>query len=424
MTRDTLGCYPTDSTRTLNRREAAETCSLINRSPRTGSEGTTIALRVTSWSSHAYSVVDINVLAAIREPDPVHGTTLPAAGLGTARGRWRIAYRTRQCSPYDASVGEIGEKYRAWAQVEAQGVSDLYFDWATGVAADEDVVKLVEELPSLKRQPNLIFASARMAGVPLVPYQEARSEFVARWDAIRGIALTHATQTNEVRRCAVLLPELAKIPGPIALLEVGASAGLCLYPDKYAYRFITDSGVEELAPAEGSSVVVETELRGRAAPTRLPEVVWRAGIDLNPLDVAAPAALHWLETLVWPEHDERRRNLHAAASVVTAERPLLVAGDLNEAFAEVVGQVPADATLVVFHSAVLVYLSPSARESFVCKVRGSGAVWISNEGKAVLPEVAAQLPAAVENGTVLAVDGTPIAIVGPHGQFFHALAYS
>ncbi|WP_420367069.1 DUF2332 domain-containing protein [Curtobacterium sp. L1-20] len=314
-----------------------------------------------------------------------------------------------------------GEKYLAWAQVEAQGVSDLYFDWATGVTADEDMVKLIEELPSSKRQPNLVFASARMAGVPLVTYQEARSEFVARWDAICGIALTHATQTNEVRRCAVLLPELAKIRGPIALLEVGASAGLCLFPDKYAYRFTTESGVHELAPAEGSPVVIETELRGRAAPKRLPDVVWRAGIDLNPLDVADPVSLHWLETLVWPEHDERRRNLHAAASVVAAERPLLVAGDLNEAFTEVVAQAPADTTLVVFHSAVLVYLSPSARESFVGKMRASGAVWISNEGKSVLPEVAAQLPAAVENGTVLAINGTPVAIVGPHGQFFHAL---
>jgi hypothetical protein len=318
-------------------------------------------------------------------------------------------------------VGVTGEKYRDWAQVEARGVSDLYFDWATGVAADEDMAKLVEELPSTKRQPNLVFASARMAGVPLVPYPDARSEFIARWDAIREIALTHATQTNEVRRCAVLLPVLERIHGPIALLEVGASAGLCLYPDKYAYRFVTDHGVEELGPASGSTVVLETELRGRPAPDRLPEIVWRAGIDLNPLDVADPVSLGWLETLVWPEHDERRRNLHAAASLVARERPLLVAGDLNEAFEEVAARAPADATLVVFHSAVLAYVSADARESFIGKVRASGAVWISNEGRSVLPAIAQQLPPSTEDGTVLALDGTPVAVVGPHGQFFHAL---
>jgi hypothetical protein len=319
-------------------------------------------------------------------------------------------------------VSVTGEKYRAWAEVEALGISDLYFDWATGVAADEVVVQLLDELPATKRQPNLVFAAARMVGVPLVPYHEARSEFVARWAAIREVVLTHATQTNEVRRCAVLMPELAKISGPIALLEVGASAGLCLYPDAYAYRFVTEHGVDELTPPNGSTVLLETELRGRQAPRRLPEIVWRAGIDLNPLDVADPVSLEWLETLVWPEHDERRRNLHAAASIVAAERPLLVAGDLCEEFEEVLAGAPSDATLVVYHSAVLVYLTPDARESFVAKVRASGAVWISNEGKSVLPEVATLLPEDAENGTVLAVNGTPVAIVGPHGQFFHALS--
>jgi hypothetical protein len=42
------------------------------------------------------------------------------------------------------------------------------------------------------------------------------------------------TQTDEAGRCAVLLAGLAQ---PLALLEVGASAGLCLYPDRYAYRY-------------------------------------------------------------------------------------------------------------------------------------------------------------------------------------------
>lgn len=62
-------------------------------------------------------------------------------------------------------MGVTGEKYRAWAQVEAQGVSDLYFDWATGIAADGDILTLVEQLPSSKRQPNLVFASARVAAL-------------------------------------------------------------------------------------------------------------------------------------------------------------------------------------------------------------------------------------------------------------------
>jgi hypothetical protein len=47
--------------------------------------------------------------------------------------------------------------------------------------------------------------------------------------------LAQSTQTNEPGRCAALLPMLARLPEPLALLEVGASAGLCLLPDFYTY---------------------------------------------------------------------------------------------------------------------------------------------------------------------------------------------
>ncbi len=58
--------------------------------------------------------------------------------------------------------------------------------------------------------------------------------------------------------------------------------------------------------------MLECELTGTLPPTRLPEVVWRAGLDLNPLDVTNPADLAWLEALIWPEHAHRRDRLRAA----------------------------------------------------------------------------------------------------------------
>jgi hypothetical protein len=62
----------------------------------------------------------------------------------------------------------------------------------------------------------------------------------------------------------------------------------------------------------------------------------------------------------------------------------VVRGDLNEKLPEVAAQAPADATLVVFHSAVLFYLPQEAREQFVSTVTGLDAHWISNEGRRVL----------------------------------------
>ena len=63
-------------------------------------------------------------------------------------------------------------------------------------------------------------------------------------DALRAVMLERSTQTNEPGRCAALLPVLAGLPEPLALLEVGASAGLCLLPDFYGY----DYGRTILAP--------------------------------------------------------------------------------------------------------------------------------------------------------------------------------
>src|SRR5207253_1710094 len=56
-------------------------------------------------------------------------------------------------------------------------------------------------------------------------------------DEVGALMMTRSTQTNEPARCATLLPVLARLPPPLALLEVGAAAGLCLLPDCYAYDY-------------------------------------------------------------------------------------------------------------------------------------------------------------------------------------------
>lgn len=304
--------------------------------------------------------------------------------------------------------------YRAFAEREARGVSPLYEAWAHEVSEDAEVAELLATLPTGKRQPNLVFAAARWHGAD-AGYANLRATLLGRWPQVRATILVRATQTNEAGRCAVLLPFLARLPQPLALLEVGASAGLCLLPDRYSYAY--DDGTR-LDPDDGpSDVVLPCALTGGArAPERLPEVAWRAGIDLAPVDVLDADACRWLETLVWPEHDERRERLHRALGVARRDPPRVVAGDLLEALPALAGEAPADATLVVFHSAVLAYLDAEARSAFVDLVGRLPGRWISNEGARVLPSTAHLAAGPGGRGFVVAVDGVPHAYADPHGR--------
>lgn len=303
-----------------------------------------------------------------------------------------------------------------FADVEARGMSATYEEWAHGVADDPETIALIDELPAPKRQPNLVFSAARFQGAPTGPYHLFRDWLHGHWLEVRATALTHATQTNEAARCALHVPALAGIDGPLALLEVGASAGLCLYPDRYSYGY---AGHPPLDPDDGpSTVVLECAARGPVpVPRRLPEVAWRGGIDLNPLDVRHADDLAWLDALVWPEHDDRRERLRAAAAIVAADPPTIVAGDLNEKLRELAAEVPEHATLVVFHTAVLAYLDEAARARFVETVRALPGRWLSVEARSITPGI--RVRDDVENDGsdfVLALDGVQLAWAQPHGR--------
>ncbi|MDZ5078967.1 DUF2332 domain-containing protein [Nesterenkonia sp. HG001] len=326
---------------------------------------------------------------------------------------------------HDGDLDHLREFYRHFGHVEAAPVSVLYEDWALGVAEDTEILDRLLTLPAEKRQPNLLFAAARLHGTPLKPWEDARPQIITHWEDIAATMRQRRTQTNEPGRSAVLNLALARIEGPVALIEVGASAGLLLYPDCWEIRYGTGQGPITLEPTGPvrAEVDLDCALEGIEPPSSLPEVAWRAGVDLNPLDLRRDDDREWLETLVWPGMEYRLDRIHAGALLVAAQPPSLVRGDLNGMLPQLLSQVPHGATPVVFHSAVLAYLPLEDRESFARQVRASEARWISNEGVNVLPEIAQRLPGGDDDATdfVLALDGEPIARTGPHGQYARAL---
>ncbi|MGI8646128.1 MAG: DUF2332 domain-containing protein [Nocardioides sp.] len=264
-----------------------------------------------------------------------------------------------------------------------------------------------------------------MARVPAPgPYAALRDALLGDDGSIRSTILARSTQTNEVGRLATLTPVLAKIGAeegrPLALVEPGTSAGLCLYPDRWGYRWTTDDGVHEVPGAAGP---LECTVTGPAPlPTALIEVAWRAGIDLHPLDVRDDDAMAWLANLVWPEQEERRSLLIAAIDVARADSPYVVAGDLLDALAALVEEASAHGQPVVFHSAVIAYLEPMDRLRFAALmadlVTAGACRWISNEGPRVLPGVTDTGPAVPDGASlfVLGLDGRAVAWTHGHGR--------
>jgi hypothetical protein len=310
----------------------------------------------------------------------------------------------------------LSAAYRRFAEDEAHGKSPLYEELARGVAADDEILDLLLSLPRLKRQPNLLFAAARhLLGTP-DGWRRFRRGVAQRKDALCALMLMRSTQTNEPGRCAALLPVLAGLPQPLALLEIGASAGLCLLPDFYGY----DYGGRVVQPEadQSESPVFPCAVSGAAPiPQRLPRIAWRAGIDLNPVDISDPDQIRWLEALVWPEQMDRLARLRRAITIAAANKPRLVEGDLRRDLGRLAAKMPRDMTRVIFHTAVLAYVtSPEERTEFARSAASLCDVWISNEAPRVFPQIAARAATPGPPGHfLLAVNATPVAWTDPHG---------
>lgn len=328
-----------------------------------------------------------------------------------------------------SDLTQTADYYRAFAHDQADGESATYVAWGEGVAADEEMLERLAELDPPRRQPNLLFAAARWHGAPAPGgYREMRELVLSEWAQVSATMRERSTQTNEPGRCATLLPVLAEIAdaSPLALLEVGVSGGLCLYPDRYAYRYLDEAGHEVAQVGDGDPTFecVVDPVAADHLPLGLPRVVWRGGLDLSPLDVTDPQTLAWLRVLVWPEDVARAARLDAAVAQVGSAPRAMVAGDAGSDLGPLLARARAeapDARLVVFHTAVAAYFDEDLRAAWPEQVRSlcaeHDAVWVSNESPAVLPGVAGASGAPVPARLFcLAVDGRPRAWAHGHGR--------
>jgi hypothetical protein len=149
-------------------------------------------------------------------------------------------------------------------------------------------------------------------------------------------------------------------------------------------------------------------------------------LDLRPIDIGNSEQTAWLEALVWPDEGNRLQLLRAALEVVHHYPVQVVQGDLRTELAALVARMPEDATRVVFHSAVLGYLSSAdERSAFAQTVRNLDVVWISNEPPALFPDMTQGLKKpSSRRFFLLSMNRRPVGWTDSHGSSLDWLADS
>lgn len=315
----------------------------------------------------------------------------------------------------------VAERYDRFARDEAPGRSEVYAEWAAGVAVDAEVQSVLGRLSPQQRQPPLVFAVSRLLGAPVGGYPRWRRFVLAHADELVAQCGRRGVQINEPLRLAALLPALSLIEGPVALLELGAAAGLCLYPDRFSFRVLGADGIQRLRidPPDGPSpVLLPSVVAGELPRLRVPDVVWRAGIDLDPIDVREPADRAWLESLIWPGEHERSARIAAAMALAAADPPLLRAGDAIDRLDEMAAAAPAGARLVVTTPGVLVYLPRRRRFELIDRIRALDAHWITIDPPALHDAWHPAIDPADFRGFPVALDGRVVADADPLGRWW------
>ncbi|GAA3644353.1 hypothetical protein GCM10022200_30540 [Microbacterium awajiense] len=315
------------------------------------------------------------------------------------------------------SADDVTDRYARFARDEAPGRSALYADWAAGVAADPSLAAILARLPQTRRQPPLVFAVTRMLGAPEADYDVWAQWVRAHADEVVAETSTRMLQTNEPQRCAALLPALARLDGPIALLELGAAAGLCLHPDRYSYRYERGREIIAVDPSSGTSpVVLRCRLTGEPA-LRLPDIVWRTGIDLHPLDARDVGDRAFLEALVWPGETGRVERIRAALDIAASHSTPLVRGDATdpETLRAVAALAPSGVRLVVTTPGMLPHVPRAGRERLIATLDDLDATWVTIDPPTLYDAWDPPVVAAEWGGFALGIDRMPVAAVDPLG---------
>ncbi len=402
----------------------------------------------------------VDEAAGLEIGEEVH-TTVDVATSGASPHPWFALPTTVPTVADTSAIDLVTTRFREFADI-SRPRAPLYARLSEAIAQDLPTARLLLHAPAEQRLPVLLFACVHAlllehrdhplarwypnlaTGAPPAgdPWPTFRTYCATHEPVLAGMLASRTTQTNEVGRTAVMLPVLGLLErelGPLAQLDVGASAGLNLQLDRYAFRYEPEpepgSGGRTVEVGAPSSVTMTCGIRGAVPiPAAVPTIAARLGIDRDPVDVGDPDQVRWLEACVWPDQADRFRRLEAALAIAAADPPPVRRADAVDGLAaalDVLDELGGRGHPVVTTSWVLCYLPEPERRRFVDELDRIGAErdlsWLALESPAQSPGLPHEdRPERVELTTVLLArwrngrrEVHHLGVAHPHGAWLH-----
>lgn len=329
-------------------------------------------------------------------------------------------------SPFMARLLEVLGR-----DIEAGGpTADLVADWPRSPRTDALAIRLAGALHAAVlsgRDPALAAEyPAAMPAWDIARVWPLARDFLARERAWVAGFLGSAPQTNETRRTIALLAGFlwlaARHDLELELLEIGASAGMNLYWDRFAYRTASWRWGD-------GDVQISTDWTGAPPPLHAaPQIRSRAACDLNPIDIRDPAERLRLRAYIWADQAERLVRFDAAAALAIAQDVRVERADAAEWLEARLPRRSPDALTVVYHSVFYQYPRRETRRRIARAIERAGEdgpaplAWLRLEPEAVLDGPRDSVRFVVDLVTWPGGERRTLAATDGHGNFVQSYA--
>ncbi|MGW7679880.1 DUF2332 domain-containing protein [Kribbella sp. NPDC054772] len=324
---------------------------------------------------------------------------------------------TAQGSKPERHGRSLAQIYRRFAESDASKTSPLSTRIALALSESDEALAVIETASPRKRSPTIILAvlhylaltgqapdlAEAFAPAPNASADHERGDaagtvavdvVVRMRDSVVSLAESRTVRSNESGRYAVLYPAIAEVAqrvgaDAIGLIDVGRAAGLNLTVDRVGIAYSDGQSLGD----SGSSLQVAASMVGdRGVPTRaIPEVVSRAVVDVDPVDVTDVDQARWLRACLPPDEVDALALLGAELELAATTAPTLVRGDPVDVLPDALAQVPAGVLPVVTTTWALSNVPLEGRLRFLQHLNDAATLrpiaWVSVEGVGVAPAI-------------------------------------